>query len=61
MHLNCIGEYRLFGGLIKLTNSSTITPFSTVTIPTEQGWNAVAVSKSIAVKVIFNLKLEVYS
>jgi hypothetical protein len=37
---------------IKLTNSSTITPFSTVTIPTEQGWNAVAVSKSIAVKAI---------
>jgi hypothetical protein len=52
MHLNC-GEYRLFGGLIKLTNSSTITPFSTVTIPTEQGWNAVAVSKSIAVKSFF--------
>jgi hypothetical protein len=42
-------------GLIKLTNSSTITPFSTVTIPTEQGWNAVAVSKSIA-EGHFNLK-----
>jgi hypothetical protein len=46
------GEYRLFGGLIKLTNSSTIIPFSTVTIPTEHGWYAVAVSKSMAVKVI---------
>ena len=31
------GEYSFFGGLIKLTNSSTIIPFSTVTIPTEQG------------------------
>jgi hypothetical protein len=61
MHLNCIRRIQIVGGLIKLTNSSTITPFSTVTIPTEQGWNAVAVSKSIAVKVIFNLKVEVYS
>jgi hypothetical protein len=58
MHLNCKGEYRLFGGLIKLTNSSTITP--NCTIPTEQGWNAVAVSKSIAVKVFF-LKVGFYS
>jgi hypothetical protein len=31
------GEYRLLGGLIRLTNSSTTTPFSTVTMPTEQG------------------------
>jgi hypothetical protein len=51
MNLNRKGEYKLFGGLIKLTNSSVI--ILTVTIPTEHGWNAVAVSKSIAVKVIF--------
>ena len=55
------GEYILFGGLIRLTNSSTIIPFSTVTIPTEHGWNAVAVSKSMAVnvKLIFDLGLTI--
>ena len=56
------GEYILFGGLIRLTNSSTIIPFSTVTIPTEHGWNSVAVSKSMAVnvKLIFDLGLTIF-
>jgi hypothetical protein len=37
VNLNSKGEYRLLGGLIKVTNSSTILRFL-VTIPTEQGW-----------------------
>jgi hypothetical protein len=27
MNLNCKGEYKLFGGLIKLTNSSVLSVF----------------------------------